>query len=72
MSQPGAEWHYSLSTDVLGRVVEVASGMPFDRFLRERIFAPLNMTDTSFDRADAKWSRFVTVYTATATAASGR
>jgi len=63
VSQPGAEWHYSLSTDVLGRVVEVASGMPFDRFLRERIFSPLNMTDTSFDVSDVKWSRFVTVYT---------
>lgn len=63
VSQPGAEWHYSLSTDVLGRVVEVASGMPFDAFLSERIFKPLHMTDTSFTVPDAKWPRFVTVYT---------
>jgi CubicO group peptidase (beta-lactamase class C family) len=62
MSQPGAAWNYSLSTDVLGRVVEVASGKPYDVFLRERIFAPLGMTDTSFEVPDAKWSRFVTVY----------
>ena len=63
LSQPGAEWHYSLSTDVLGRVVEVVGGVPFDVFLRDRIFKPLGMTDTSFDVADAKWSRLATVYT---------
>jgi CubicO group peptidase (beta-lactamase class C family) len=62
VSQPGAEWHYSLSTDVLGRVVEVASGLPFDRFLRERIFAPLHMVDTGFDVPDSKWPRLATVY----------
>jgi CubicO group peptidase (beta-lactamase class C family) len=49
--QPGAEWNYSLSTDVLGRVVEVASGMPLDRFFAERIFIPLGMTDTGFGLA---------------------
>lgn len=63
VSQPGAEWHYSLSTDVLGRVVEVASGMTFDQFLNERILSPLHMVDTSFSVPDAKWSRFVNVYT---------
>jgi CubicO group peptidase (beta-lactamase class C family) len=63
VSQPGAEWHYSLSTDVLGRVVEVASGMPLDRFFAERIFKPLRMNDTAFDVAEAKWSRFATAYT---------
>jgi CubicO group peptidase (beta-lactamase class C family) len=62
MSQPGAAWNYSLSTDVLGRVVEVASGMPFDAFLRDRIFRPLGMIDTSFDVPDAKWPRLATVY----------
>jgi CubicO group peptidase (beta-lactamase class C family) len=62
MSQPGAAWNYSLSTDVLGRVVEVASGQPFDVFLRERIFKPLGMIDTDFVVPDAKWSRFATVY----------
>lgn len=46
--QPGREWNYSMSTDVLGRVVEVASGMPLDQFFRERIFEPLGMVDTHF------------------------
>jgi CubicO group peptidase (beta-lactamase class C family) len=63
VSQPGAEWHYSLSTDVLGRVVEIASGMPLDRFFRERIFGPLRMTDTAFEVTDAKWPRLSSVYT---------
>ena len=63
VSQPGADWHYSLSTDVLGRVVEVASGMPLDRFFRERIFTPLKMNDTAFEVADAKWPRLAVVYT---------
>jgi CubicO group peptidase (beta-lactamase class C family) len=46
--QPGAEWNYSVATDVLGRVVEVASGQPLDEFFAERIFGPLGMTDTGF------------------------
>lgn len=62
MAQPGSAWNYSLSDDVLGRVVEVASGTTYDRFLRERIFVPLGMTDTAFEVADAKWSRLATVY----------
>ena len=62
VSQPGAAFNYSLSTDVLGRVVEVASGQPFDVFLRERIFKPLKMNDTGFVVPEAKWSRFVTAY----------
>jgi CubicO group peptidase (beta-lactamase class C family) len=48
MYQPGERWNYSLSTDVLGRLVEVVSGQPFDVFLRERIFEPLGMEDTGF------------------------
>lgn len=62
VSQPGAAWNYSLSTDVLGRLVEVASGQRFDVFLRERIFAPLRMVDTSFEIPEAKESRVATVY----------
>lgn len=46
--QPGREWLYGHSTDVLGRVVEVASGMPLDAFFRTRIFEPLGMHDTWF------------------------
>jgi len=46
--QPGTTWEYSHSTDVLGRLVEVASGMPLDRFFDERIFTPLGMKDSGF------------------------
>jgi CubicO group peptidase (beta-lactamase class C family) len=46
--QPGAEWTYSVATDVLGRVVEVASGQRLDDFFAERILGPLGMTDTTF------------------------
>jgi CubicO group peptidase (beta-lactamase class C family) len=46
--QPGTEWNYSVSTDVLGRLVEVVSGQRLDEFFAERIFAPLGMTDTAF------------------------
>lgn len=62
IGQPGAAFNYSLSTDVLGRVVEVASGQPFNVFLSERIFKPLKMVDTDFIVPAAKWSRFVTAY----------
>ncbi len=46
--QPGSEWNYSVATDVLGRVVEVASGQSLDQFFSERILGPLGMTDTAF------------------------
>jgi CubicO group peptidase (beta-lactamase class C family) len=46
--QPGTEWNYSIATDVLGRLVEVVSGLPLDEFFESRIFAPLGMTDTGF------------------------
>ena len=46
--QPGTTWEYSLSTDVLGRVVEAVSGRTLGQFLQERIFGPLKMTDTAF------------------------
>jgi CubicO group peptidase (beta-lactamase class C family) len=45
---PGTKWNYSVALDVLGRVVEVASGMTFDRYLQDEIFTPLAMTHTSF------------------------
>ena len=54
--QPGTEWAYSMSIDVLGRVVEVLSGMSLGEFMRTRIFEPLGMVDTGFhcpaDQAD--------------------
>jgi len=62
VSQPGAAWNYSLSTDVLGRVVEVASGQPFNVFLRERILKPLRMAETDFVVPAARMSRLATVY----------
>src|SRR5579864_306692 len=48
LHQPGEFWEYSVSTDVLGRVVEVASGMDLDSFIRERVTGPLKMNDTGF------------------------
>ena len=60
--QPGEAWNYGLSTDVLGRLVEVASGLPFDEFLRKRIFEPLRMKDTCFFLPQDKVSRLAAVY----------
>jgi CubicO group peptidase (beta-lactamase class C family) len=48
LHQPGEFWEYSVSTDVLGRVVEVASGTDLDSFVRERVTGPLKMSDTGF------------------------
>jgi len=45
---PGTSWEYSIATDVLARLVEIASGEPFDAFLRERLLGPLGMRDTGF------------------------
>jgi CubicO group peptidase (beta-lactamase class C family) len=47
-SQPGTQWEYSLSTALLGRVAEAASGRPLSKFLEERLFGPLGMTDSGF------------------------
>ena len=46
--QPGAEWNYSRSTDILGRIIEIVSGKTLSAFLTERILAPLQMTETAF------------------------
>lgn len=63
MNHPGEEWQYGLSTDVLGRLVEVVSGLPLDRFFRERIFEPLQMNDTYFFLPEEKVPRLAAVYT---------
>ena len=55
--EPGAEWNYSVSTDVLGRVIEVISGQSLDELFAERIFAPLGMTDTGFSVSKADSAR---------------
>jgi CubicO group peptidase (beta-lactamase class C family) len=60
--QPGAEWNYSVSTDVLGRVVEVAAGQPLDEFFATRIFGPLGMTDTGFYAQPDELNRLAALY----------
>jgi CubicO group peptidase (beta-lactamase class C family) len=59
---PGARWNYSHSTDVLARVVEVASGQTLDAFFEERIFGPLGMVDTGFYVPEEKWPRLMACY----------
>jgi CubicO group peptidase (beta-lactamase class C family) len=63
LNQPGEAWEYGLNTDVLGRLVEVVSGMPLDQFFQERIFRPLGMQDTHFFLPEGDLSRFAAVYT---------
>jgi CubicO group peptidase (beta-lactamase class C family)/predicted outer membrane protein len=59
---PGTRWSYSISTDVLGRVVEVVSGRSLDDFFRTRIFEPLGMDDTGFHVPAGELGRFTAVY----------
>ncbi|MFN7949675.1 MAG: serine hydrolase domain-containing protein [Blastocatellia bacterium] len=63
--EPGTKWNYSVSVDVLGRLVEVVSGKSFDQYLQERIFTPLQMTDTGFYVPPAKKNRLAKLYTLT-------
>jgi len=63
ISHPGDEWHYSLATDVCGRLVEVLSGQSLDVFFKERIFDPLGMVDTGFFVPEDKIERFAANYT---------
>lgn len=60
--QPGEKWMYGFSADVLGAVVEAASGKRFGQFLQEEIFAPLGMTDTGFFVPEEKEHRFAVSY----------
>ena len=55
--QPGAEWNYSRSTDILGRIIEVVSGKSLSAFLTERILAPLQMAETAFHTGEANAGR---------------
>jgi CubicO group peptidase (beta-lactamase class C family) len=59
---PGTRFRYGLSATILGRLVEVWSGMPFDEFLSQRVFAPLGMTDTVFWADPSRLDRLATVY----------
>ena len=61
--QPGSRWAYSTAgIDILGRVVEVAGGVPFDQFLQKRVLDPLGMKDTSFWIAPEKQTRYARSY----------
>ena len=61
--QPGTEWNYSMSIDILGRIVEVLSGQSLGDFLRTRIFEPLGMDDTGFFVPEDQAGRLATLYT---------
>ncbi len=63
IASPEAVWNYSVSTDVLGYLIEKISGMPFEVFLKTRIFDPLGMVDTAFYVAPEKAHRFTACYT---------
>jgi CubicO group peptidase (beta-lactamase class C family) len=62
LSDPGSKWSYSISLDVLGRVIEVAGGMPFDQFVNTRIFAPLKMRDSYWTVPQDRARRLATNY----------
>ncbi len=62
LHQPGTKWHYSVSTDVLGHVIERASGQALDVFFSENIFQPLDMRDTGFYVPKDKHDRFAVCY----------
>ena len=59
---PGSQWHYSVSVDVQGRLVEVLSGMSFGEFLQQRIFQPLDMPDTDFQVNESNKDRLAQLY----------
>jgi len=69
--EPGSRWHYSVSVDVQGRLVEVLSGMKFGEFLEQRLFAPLDMPDTSFTIAADNVPRLAQMYSPKGTAGRG-
>ena len=60
--QPGTRWHYSMATDVCGRLVEVLADRPFDQYLREVVFEPLGMDDAGFAVPEAARPRFAANY----------
>jgi CubicO group peptidase (beta-lactamase class C family) len=62
VSQPGAEWNYSRSTDILGRIIEVLSGKTLGAFLTERILAPLQMTETAFHTGEENAGRLAEAF----------
>jgi len=61
---PGSAWNYGLSTDLLGRLIEVVSGKPLDQYFADEIFTPLQMTDTHFYLPPSDFGRLVSLYAA--------
>jgi CubicO group peptidase (beta-lactamase class C family) len=61
-AQPGTEWHYSISVDIQGYIVQKLSGMPFEEFLEKRVFKPLGMVDTGFYVPKEKLNRLAEFY----------
>ena len=59
---PGTHWNYGLSTDIVGRLVEILSGLPFDEYLRREIFDPLGMADTGFFVPEPDHPRLTALY----------
>ena len=64
LCQPGSQWNYSVATDVLGRLVEVWSGMSLADFCEQKIFVPLQMHDTAFWVPEQSQDRFAALYLA--------
>lgn len=62
IEQPGKRWIYSLATDVLGRIIEVVSGLPLDVYMQKHLFEPIGMTDTAFYVPDEKEKRLCCMY----------
>src|SRR3954454_17813985 len=62
LCQPGTEWNYSRSTDILGRIIEIVSGKSLGAFLTERILAPLQMTETAFHTASENADRLAEAF----------
>jgi CubicO group peptidase (beta-lactamase class C family) len=62
LHEPATRWNYSMSTDVVGRIVEVVSGKGLDEFFAERIFGPLGMTDTAFAAPESELARCSPLY----------
>ena len=62
LAEPGSEWNYSVSLDLLGRVIEVAAGVPFDRFVEDRVLKPLGMTSTYWTVPRGQSARLATSY----------
>ncbi|MFI5684206.1 serine hydrolase domain-containing protein [Streptomyces sp. NPDC051636] len=60
--EPGTQWNYSVASNVLGRVIEVVSGQPLDRFFADRIFRPLGMTDAGFEVTPEQSGRLAELY----------